>query len=112
VATTRAPSVASTAAGPSHGSTSEAWYSKNAHVVVQVERGVGPGGGISIASVCEAAAAEHQQLDHRVQLGRVRPALLGDRKQLLEVVAEQCAAHWLRAASQLALPRTVLISPL
>jgi hypothetical protein len=39
--------------------------------------------------VGDRAAAEHQQLEHVVEHGRVRASLADDRDHLLEVVAEQ-----------------------
>ena len=43
--------------------------------------------------VCQRPPAHHEQLDRRVELRRVRPPLLGDREELLEVVAEELRAQ-------------------
>ena len=112
-----APSVAITAAGPSHGSTSgRVVLVERAHLVV-AGRASGrsrPAGSASPAAWGSERPPQHQQLEHRVELRGVRPALVGDREQLLQVAAEQLASAAAARAprSQLPLPRTVLISPL
>jgi hypothetical protein len=55
-----------------------------------------------------------QEFERIVEAGRVRLAFIGDRPELGDVVAEQrreTTDAW-RAAIQLTLPRSVLISPL
>ena len=64
--------------------------------------------------VRQRVAAAHQEFERVVEAGGVRLALVGDRPQLGDVVAEIVGDETLawRAAIQLTLPRTVLISPL
>ena len=64
------------------------------HGVVGDRSGVGPGGRDQHGQrVRERAAAEHEQLERGVELGRVRPALVDDREQLLQVVAQERRAQ-------------------
>jgi hypothetical protein len=63
--------------------------------------------------VRQRIAALHQEFERVVEAGRVRLALVGDRPELGDVVAEQLGIDVAcRAAIQLTLPRSVLISPL
>ncbi len=62
----------------------------------------------------ERIAALHEEFERVVEAGGVGLALVGDRPELRDVVAEQLANRRdaCRAAIQLTLPRSVLISPL
>jgi hypothetical protein len=64
--------------------------------------------------VRQRIAALHEEFERVVEAGGVRLAFIGDRPELLHVVAEQrrIDTEACRAAIQLLLPRSVLISPL
>ena len=64
--------------------------------------------------VRQAVAAHHQELERVVEAGGVGLALVGDRPQLGDVARRTAAVDTeaCRAAIQLTLPRSVLISPL
>ena len=63
---------------------------EGAHGVVGDRARVGPRGRDEHGQrVRERPAAEHEQLDGGVELGRVRPALVDDRIELLQIVAQE-----------------------